>query len=371
MLQKIANSLVHGNFRTKLFLWSVIALGTAALILLAAALALGMPALGAGAAGFGFVGLVTSQSVSLKDLEKPHKKKTSKPKVKEPADGSKGQSSDSSKEQENGSKERNDRLKKEQEIGRQKSNRYKKEQEKTKFLHSVDAKTMKKNMKKHKVNQIHVKVMVDSYPEKQIEQSPAVVWRTDTMLHFMIMSAQVEEFEVPLMDIKGILLVKNVPADPQKDYAFYKYNSFIGKMFRPFLPAYREKNNQGNLEFTKNTFRIDPGIYLTNTSVANLQSVLLPDVAFLVDDKVTSSTYFNEYFKEVYRNSILCKNGIINLEGYKEKVEITLDALLTAPISGEEFVQTLRELKKYHLITQQYVTEYTQKYRTINMDKTN
>jgi len=61
------------------------------------------------------------------------------------------------------------------------------------------------------------------------------------MLHFMIMSAQVEEFEVPLMDIKGILLVKNVPADPQKDYAFYKYNSFIGKMFRPFLPAYREK----------------------------------------------------------------------------------------------------------------------------------
>ena len=79
---------------------------------------------------------------------------------------------------------------------------------------------MKKNMKKHKVNQIHVKVMVDSYPEKQIEQSPAVVWRTDTMLHFMIMSAQVEEFEVPLMDIKGILLVKNVPADPQKDYAF-------------------------------------------------------------------------------------------------------------------------------------------------------
>ena len=65
MLQKIANSLVHGNFRTKLFLWSVIALGTAALILLAAALALGMPALGAGAAGFGFVGLVTSQSVSL------------------------------------------------------------------------------------------------------------------------------------------------------------------------------------------------------------------------------------------------------------------------------------------------------------------
>ena len=226
-------------------------------------------------------------------------------------------------------------------------------------------------MKKHKVNQIHVKVMVDSYPEKQIEQSPAVVWRTDTMLHFMIMSAQVEEFEVPLMDIKGILLVKNVPADPQKDYAFYKYNSFIGKMFRPFLPAYREKNNQGNLEFTKNTFRIDPGIYLTNTSVANLQSVLLPDVAFLVDDKVTSSTYFNEYFKEVYRNSILCKNGIINLEGYKEKVEITLDALLTAPISGEEFVQTLRELKKYHLITQQYVTEYTQKYRTINMDKTN
>lgn len=371
MLQKIANSLIHGNFRTKLFLWSVIALGTAALILLAAALALGMPALGAGAAGFGFVGLVTSQSVSLKDLEKPHKKKSPKPKEKESKGSQKEQKANTNKESEDGADEQSDHSKKERETGTQKSSRYKKEQEKTKFLHSVDAKAMKKSMKKHKVNQIHVKVMVDSYPEKQIEQSPAVVWRTDTMLHFMIMSAQVEEFEVPLLDIKGILLVKDVPADPQKDYVFYKYNSFIGKMFRPFLPSYREKNNQGNLEFTKNTFRIDPGIYLTNTSVANLQSVLLPDVAFLVDDKVTSSTHFNEYFKEVYRNSILCKNGIIDLDGYKEKVEITLEALLTAPISKEEFAQTLRELKKYHLITQQYVTEYTQKYRTINMDKMN
>ena len=54
MLQKIANNAGAWKFQNKTFLWSVIALGTAALILLAAALALGMPALGAGAASFGF-----------------------------------------------------------------------------------------------------------------------------------------------------------------------------------------------------------------------------------------------------------------------------------------------------------------------------
>ena len=134
-------------------------------------------------------------------------------------------------------------------------------------------------------------------------------------------------------------------------------------MFQPYLPEYFEKTKDGELVVTKNTFRIEPGIYLTNTSVGNLRRVLLPGVAFLVDDKVNSSDRFNEYFKEIYRNSILCKNLVVTLDEYKELTEKTLDALLDAPISGKEFVGTIYDLNKYHLINRDFVVKYTQKYR--------
>ena len=168
-------------------------------------------------------------------------------------------------------------------------------------------------------------------------------------------------------DIQGILLVKNVPADKEKDYQLFKYSSFISKMFQPYLPEYFESTKDGKLEIKKNTFRIEPGIYLTNTSVANLRRVLLPGVAFLVDDKVIASDRFNEYFKELYRSSLLCKNQVITLDEYKEQITQTLDALLDAPISGKEFVNTIYDLNKYRLITKNEVVLYTQKYREMKI----
>ena len=172
---------------------------------------------------------------------------------------------------------------------------------------------------------------------------------------------------MPLEDIKGILLVKDVPANPNKDYMPFRYSSYIAKMFQPYLPEYFQGTKDGALDVKKNTFRIEPGIYLTNSSVGNLRRVLLPGVAFLVDDQVIASRRFNEYFKELYRESILCKNMIITLEEYKEKIEQTLDAMLDAPMSGKEYVKTIYDLNKYRLITKDFVVRYTQKYREKNM----
>ena len=141
------------------------------------------------------------------------------------------------------------------------------------------------------------------------------------------------------------------------------------KMFQPYLPEYSEVSNEGKLAFRKNTFRIEPGIQLTNTSMANLRKVLLPSVAFLVDDKVIASSRFNEYFKELYRTSLLCKNNVIDLAEFRESMVKTLDALLEAPIPGKEFVNTLYDLNKYHLIPKEMVALYSQKYRELNMNK--
>lgn len=326
-------------------------MGVGAIALILTAAVLSMPMIGLAGAGLGLMGFITSQSVSLNDLsrEKKKKKKTSKASSEE--GGAKSGQSPSDKE----------------DGGGEEGSRKKKEREKAQYLSAMNAKKLKKTMKEHKVNQIHVKVMIDSYPAKKIEQAPAFMWRTDTMLHFMILTSKAEEFEVPLEDIKGILLVKDVPANPERDYMPFKYSSYIGKMFQPFLPEYFQGTKDGSLDVKKNTFRIEPGIYLTNSSVGNLRRVLLPGVAFLVDDQVIASRRFNEYFKELYRESILCKNLVITLEEYKKKVEDTLDAMLDAPISGKEYVNTIYDLNKYRLISKEYVVRYTQKYREKNM----
>lgn len=353
MLEKILNSMFHGNGKTKIFLWSVLFMGVGAIALILTAVVLSMPMVGLSGAGLGLVGFITSQSVSLNDLNREKKKKEKK----------------SSKSQEGISLSQKNTLEKEKDMaGSEEKDRKQREEEKARYLASMNAKKLKKILREHKVNQIHVKVMIDSYPAKNIEQVPAFMWKTDTMLHFMTLAGKAEEFEVPLKDIKGIYLVKGVAADPEKDYMAFRYSSYISKMFQPYLPEYFESTKEGNLEVKKNTFRIEPGIYLTNSSVGNLRRVLLPGVAFLVDDHVIASTRFNEYFKELYRQSILCKNMIITLEEYKEKIEENLDAMLDAPISGKEFVNTIYDLNKYRLITKDYVVRYTQKYRERNMN---
>jgi hypothetical protein len=355
MLEKILNSMLHGNTKTKLFLWTVLIMGVSAVFLLMAGIILAMPFLGLGGVGIGFVGLIISQSVSLNDLQREKKKKKKK--------------ASADKKDEKAEHSASNGKEKQQQEGEQEQEMSKKERERAKaqYLSSLNDKKVKKLMKEHKVNQVHVKVMIDSYPAKQIEQAPAFMWRTDTMLHFMVLSGKAEEFEVPLADVTGFLLVKNVPADKETDYAPFQASGFISKMFQPYLPEYFEETRDGQLEVKKNTFRIEPGIYLTNSSVANLKKVLLPGAAFLVDDQVMASSRFNEYFKELYRYSLLCKNLVITLEEYREQISKTLDALLDAPISGSEFVNTIYDLNKYHLISKNDVVFYTQKYRELKM----
>lgn len=351
MIEKILNSMVHGNMKTKVFLWSVLLMGIGTVILLLMGFILNVPFLLLGGVLLGLVCIITSQSVSLKDLQRPSQKRVKKSKAK-PARGSSSKKNASAEEEEEGSDEKS---KKE------------KEKQKAVFLAGLDNKKLKKIMKDYKVNQIHVKVMIDGYPSKGIEQAPAFMWRTDTMLHFLVLTGKPEEFKVPLEDIKGILLVKDVAADPDNDYLPFQYSTFISKMFQPYLPQYFEKTKDGQLEYKKSRFRIEPGIYLTNSSVANLRKVLPPSVAFLVDDQVIASTRFNEYFKELYRFSLLCKNQVISLEEYKDQIAKTLDELLDAPISGTEFVNTIYDLNKYRLITKNDVVRYTQKYRELKM----
>lgn len=328
MLDKVIRSMFHGSIKTKIFLWSVMILGMVALGMLVIAIALSLPQLGVGAVALGLVSFIISQSVSIETLEKTGKNHEQQEAVlsgKDPKE---------------------------------------KERAKARFLASLNEKSVKKMLRAHKVKQMHIKVMIDSYAERKLNQVPAFVWRTEDQLHFLVLEGHANEFEIPLDQIRGIYIEKNIEADPEQEYAPFRYGTFIAKLFSPYLPEYYEHTHEGKISYKKNLFRIDPGIYITNSSVANLMSIL-PHVPFLIDDAVSRSRYFNEYFKELYRYSVLCKNLVITLDEYKQQIEKTLDSLLDAPISAKEFVQTMQAMARYRLIDRDYVAKYSQKYRML------
>ena len=130
------------------------------------------------------------------------------------------------------------------------------------------------------------------------------------------------------------------------------------------LPEYAERNVDGELVYQKNLFYLSNGLYITNTSMANLMK-LLPKVPFLLDDSVSRSNHLDAYFKEIYKNRVLCEAHAITMDQYRQSIEDTLEDLIQAPISGQEFVKSLRDMTKYHLIDQQQVSRCSQRYRQI------
>lgn len=329
MMDKLIRSMFYGSARTKAFLWGILIFGLLAFGMLVAAIALGIPVLGLGAVGLGFVTFVVSQSVSVETLEKQKKNKKEKGVI---------------------------------EAGKNERHPKARERAKSRYLASLNAKDVKKLLKEHKVKQSHVKVMIDLYEDRMLQQVPAFAWRTDTHLHFLVLEGRANEFEIPLEEIRGIFFEKNVETDPDQDYGPMKYETYIAKMFAPFLPEYHEYSKEGEIGYRKNLFWIKPGIYFTNSSVANLMSIL-PNIPFLVDDNICRSDRVDEYFKELYRYSILCKNMVMSREDYKKQINKTLDALLDAPVSAKKFVAILQNMARYHLIGREDVTRYIQKYR--------
>lgn len=346
MMDRIINTMFHGSMKAKIFLWSIFMMGLAAVLFGVMAAVLGSFSFGTGAFVCGLAAFVTSQSASLTEMEQKSRKKQRK---KEKREGQMQEAFHSVSETE------------EEETGEDVWYSKEKEKAKIQYLSSMNAKKLKNLAKEHKIKQKHVFAMVDMYPEEKIRQAPAIVWRTDTHLHLLIMDQSAREFQIPFNDIRGIYYDKNVTADPDRDYAAFQYSGFMSKIYKPYLPEYKENTKNGQMIYVKNLFTIHPGISFTNTSMKGIFSILTRS-PFLVDDAINTSGKFDEYFKEIYRYGILCKNNIYSLEEYRQKLESILEELLAAPVTREEFFRSLNAMNHYHLITQEYVVKYTQKY---------
>ena len=296
--------MTQGSVKTKLFLWAMILLGIASVALFIAAWILQLPVFALAALVLLVVAFATVNSVTINTQKAQKSNKDT------------------------------------YDEGKEAHSPQERQRAKARYLASLQSKDVKKILRQHKVTQSHQKLMIDSYQERKLEQVPAFAWRTDKTLHFLVLEGHANEFEIPMDQIRGIYYEKNL------------------------LPEYAERNVDGELVYQKNLFYLSNGLYITNTSMANLMK-LLPKVPFLLDDSVSRSNRLDAYFKEIYKNRVLCEAHAITMEQYRQSIEDTLEDLIQAPISGQEFVKSLRDMTKYHLIDQQQVSRCSQRYRQI------
>lgn len=336
---KIIYNLFHGNTKTRLYLWSLLLMGIAAIVCFVVAVAKGQWIYGGIAVVLLASIFILSQSFSLKSTGKRKLQKTQGART----GNAGGQRNLSFPAQEN------------------KEASLLQENEKNEYIFlGYDQKKMKKLFRQYKVRREHKTIIIDRAPLYKIRECPAFVWREGKNLHLLLLEKEPRALEIPLEKIKTFGYHSKVEANPQKEYGAFRLNTLVARVFKEYLPSYQESVENGKQIFYKNLYTAGKEFEVTNNSIAELMSIL--DVPFVVDDQLTRGNRYSGYFKRAYEQSILCKDMVITRDQFTKQMDMLLDEMAEANITGSEFRHTLQELVRCHYITREMAISCQQKW---------
>ncbi|MDE6024904.1 MAG: hypothetical protein K2G45_05560 [Lachnospiraceae bacterium] len=223
-------------------------------------------------------------------------------------------------------------------------------------IESYDKKKIKHTLHEYKVKRDNRMVLVDRSDKYKIKQTPAYIWVVGKEFHMLLIEEEPRHVIIPLYSIKEISYLKKQPVNADTDYpAFHRKNLFTD-LFRPCLPDYTYNTVVADMNSYKNLYGILDDIYFTNNSAKHLFDLL--NVKFRVDDKVTMSTKVNFFFKDAYKANILLRDGVVDANGYADKISDILDSMARSSISFNEFKETLDLMIRNKLITTEFANHY-------------
>ncbi len=362
-MRKIVNSLLYGSSKTKSYLWSM--LGMLFLAMVFTILAITRASIPMAIMAFLAIGIDVAvfQSVSIKDIVKDGEQALEKKKVQKIKQKAEKLSLDklNTYDKKTGdelvdelgmevlsSKNRRQDIKEEE--------KEEDEKDKTPIFKNYDSKSVKKLMIKYKVKKEHRKVMIDSSSTFHIRQCPAYLWKDRKDINFLLIEKEPRIIKIPIAKVKGIGYVKMVEAKPASDYQDFMEPCIITKLFLEYLPIYKEGSYHGKIGAYKNLYTVIPDIRITSTSAKNLFDIV--EVEFAVEDEVTNSRAYSEYYKAAYKANILWKDGVITTSEYKERIKKLLTYVATEHLSKQVYDDLLQQLVDHKLITNDYASYY-------------
>lgn len=375
-LTLIINGMFYGDGYTKRMLWSAFLLGVFSIGSLLAGLALGFwpcyIAAAAMAAGDGFLmhsihldvdtigdeededdeeepeeetpkkEKKTKETTAEEEVPKPAKEKASKDKeIPKPA-------------KEKASKDKEDVQAEAEGTSKGKKPKADRDDEK-----DYSEKEIKKLFYTYKVKKNHRPVLIDSSKKYHIKECPAYIWTHQGQLHILLLEKEARKLSLPLSEVQKMYYEKSVPANQKKEYdCLVEGPGMVSMVFSEYRPVYQSIIKDKRQLEVKNLYRIGEDIRFTAPSARELLELLQPE--FVVDDEVMRSDDYNQYFKQIYKQRILLNDGAMNMNQYQSRIKTILQKLAEAPITPAAFRMTLSDMAGRGLISNEYVSYYTQ-----------
>lgn len=329
MLRKIWNTLRHGDGRTKSFLLWEIGLILLTIVLFVAAI---------GTESFlpGLVAIVTTiiAAAMAKDVALVVKNGGA-------AGGSqRGKTQKRKKRDEQDAKEQEEREREdEEEFG-------------DNALVSMTVEKLKRLLVRYRVKQEHVPVVIDLCIPERIRQAPGFAWVEDGMLKVLLIDRKPRMLERPLSRLQVMEVERGIAVKASGEYVELRDSEVMKKVFTPYLPKYQKKEIGGRTVLLKNLYVLDEDIKFTSTSVNELKKLF----SFRIEltDRRLQDMDLSSYYKKVFVDTFLWRDGILTLQEYKAEVEQVIDSLADPAVPYGEFETTLSAMINSGLLPTEY-----------------
>lgn len=371
MLRKIWNTLLHGDSKTKAFLYTVILLVLAMFGFFVFALVNTSFLAGMAAAVCGIFVLATAKDVVLtvkrseasgKTGPASKEKKTKSVKrrtgAEEEAYPEEDEAEESAEETDSGKSKKKKKSKKEQKREEQEAKEAaEREQEDEKefgenALASMTVEKLKRLMIRYKVKQEHVPVVIDLCIPERVRQVAGFAWVEDGMLRILLIDRKPRMMERPLSRLQVMEVERGIAVKASGEYVELRESEVMKKAFTPYLPKYQKKEIGGRTLVVKNLYILDEDIKFTSTSVNELKKLF--SFRIEIADRRLQDMDLSPYYKKVFVDSFLWRDGILSLQEFKAQVEQTLDSLAEPAVPYGEFETTLSAMISSGLIPPEY-----------------
>ena len=361
VLRKIWNTLRYGDTRTKAFLLSVFGLSLVAIIFLFVTIVTQSPLTGIIAATAAIIVAAMAKDAVLvvKNGGKAENGATERKDRKKEAGDLKIQDDmypyelEEFGEQTGKKKSRKEKKKEQQrEEGRMLREQEDEEDFGDNALSAMTEEKLKRLLLRYKVAQQHVPVVIDLCIPERVRQAPGFAWVEDGKLRILLIERKARMIERPLSLLQVMEVERGIAVKASNEYVELRDTDLMKKVFTPYLPRYQKKEIGGRTVLLKNLYVLDEEIKFTSTSVNELKKLF--SFRIEIADKRLQDKNMSPYYKDVFINSFLWRDGILSLPEYKVEVERIIESLADPAVPYGEFETTLSAMINSGLLPTEY-----------------
>ncbi len=219
-------------------------------------------------------------------------------------------------------------------------------------LASMTTEKLRKLLVRYKVKQEHVPVVIDLCVPERVRQAPGFAWVEGGMLKILLIDRKARMLERPLSKLQVMEVERGIAVKASNEYVELRENEVMKKAFTPYLPRYQKKEISGRTVLLKNLYVLDEDIKFTSTSVNELKKLF--SFRIEIEDRRLADMDLSPYYKKVFVDSFLWRDGILTLQEFKAQVEQVIDSLAEPEVPYGEFELTVSAMINSGLLPSEY-----------------